>query len=104
MAKVLVKPQLEGHDVGSKQLDMQCVAIAFAAIWSMDKDNRANMVRNFQNTVKEYRFPGMDFSIVTEWSQQAVAGDFTVVKHTDKGTIMLHEHEDGEIRGYCAVG
>lgn len=104
MAKVLVKPQLEGHDLGTVQLDMQSVSIAFAAIWSMDKEDRADMVRNFQNTVKQVRFPGMDFSIVTEWSQQAVAGDFTVVKHTDRGTILLHEHEDGEIRGYCAVG
>jgi len=104
MAKVLVKPRLEGHDLGSVQLDTQSVAIAFAAIWSMDKEDRASMVRNFQNTVKQFRFPGLDSSIVTEWSQQAVAGDFTVVKHTDKGTIMLHEHEDGEIRAYLAVG
>ena len=38
------------------------------------------------------------------WSKYGVGGDFAVVKYTAKGAIMLHEDEDGTVKGYVAVG
>ena len=53
----------------------------------------------------EFRFPkgGPDFKVVTEWG---VSGDFAVVKHTRKGTILLlhNDFENGDIKGYSAAG
>ena len=44
-------------------------------------------------------------SVVTFWGMHGVSGTFAVVKHTEKGTILLHENEEtGKIDGYLAVG
>ena len=103
----MVKPKLIHAEFGSVQLGMQEVAFVWAAIWSMRKNDRNKMIRNFLSKMKTYHLPkpSPEFDIVKEWGEHGVSGDFAVVKYTEKGTIMLHEDPESKIvKGYMAVG
>ncbi len=102
----MLAPQYEGVDLGCKMLGMKEASFCWMAIWSMCREDREKMMKRLVKKLKHYRFPkGTDADVVVKnWMIYGVAGDFAVVKHTPKGTIMLHEDEDGEIKGYCVVG
>ena len=67
---------------------------------------RYEMTRKFVKATSKLGFPkgGPDFSMTLNWSKYGVGGDFAVVKYTPKGAILLHEDEDGTVKGYVAVG
>lgn len=103
----MVKPKLDGIELGSFQMGMQEVAFTWNAIWSMTKQNRNKMIRKFLKEMRKFSFPtgGPDFTVVTEWGLHGVSGDFAIVENTPKGTILLHEDtEKGDIKAYLAVG
>lgn len=106
MALYLVKPKVVGHDLGTVKLDIRDIAIMWNAIWSMTRELREQMMNKFIKTIKKYHFPkgGPNFDIVFEWHEGVVHGIFAVVKHTKKGSILLHEDHEGNIKGYLAVG
>ena len=88
------------------QFGMQEVTFLFKAIWSMTPEMRYEMTRKFVKATSKLGFPkgGPDFSMTLNWSKYGVGGDFAVVKYTPKGAILLHEDEDGTVKGYVAVG
>ena len=53
----MVKPKLIHAELGSVQLGMQEVAFVWAAIWSMRKNDRNKMIRNFLSKMNSYIIP-----------------------------------------------
>lgn len=108
LALFMVKPKYGEVELGTMQLGVQEVGFTWNAIWSMSKPALNKMIRKFLKVMNDnYTFGtgGPDFTVVKEWGLHAVAGDFAAVKHTKKGTILLHEDpESGDIKAYMAVG
>jgi len=104
----MVKPKYGDAGLGTKQLGVQEVGFTWNAIWSMSSSTRNKMIRKFLGVMSEYSFGknGPDCTVVKEWGMHAVAGDFAVVKHTKKGTVLLYEdpQNKGDIKAYMAVG
>jgi len=108
-ARVLfrVAPKFNGFQVGTMQLGVQDTALIWNAIWSMEKQQRQKMCGKFLLKMNEFQFPkgGPQFDVVMEWGLHGVSGNFAIVKHTKKGTILLHKDpEADDIKGYLAVG
>lgn len=96
----MVTPKYNGIELGTLQLGVQDVSLTWNAIWSMERQQRVKMCGKLVEKMDEFRFPkgGPDFKVVTEWG---VSGDFAVVKHTRKGTTLLHhDFENGDIKGF----
>jgi hypothetical protein len=65
-------------------------------------------MEDFVNEMQSCEFPsvslgGPDFSVALDWNQHAVVGLFAVVKHTSKGSILLHQ-DGSQVRAYQVVG
>ncbi len=106
LALYLVKPKVVGHDFGTVMLGIQDVAIMWNAIWSMTSELRERMMNKFIKSINKLHFPkgGPNFDIVFKWHEGVVHGIFSVVIHTKRGSILLHEDDKGNIKGYLAVG
>ena len=86
------------------------------ALWSMEASDRKAMIQRFVKEMDEHYshgFPskhkgGPDFGVVTDWGRYAVSGDFAIVKHTPKGSILLYDngHDNGsdDVKAYLVVG
>ena len=72
----------------------------------MESQDRKKMIRKFLKDMKKYSFPksGPDFSVVRDWGEFGVAGNFAVVKHTDEGSVLMHQDADGNIKAFLSVG
>eukprot|EP00592_Proboscia_alata_P008327 CAMPEP_0194356890 /NCGR_PEP_ID=MMETSP0174-20130528/4449_1 /TAXON_ID=216777 /ORGANISM="Proboscia alata, Strain PI-D3" /LENGTH=577 /DNA_ID=CAMNT_0039126673 /DNA_START=248 /DNA_END=1981 /DNA_ORIENTATION=- len=99
MLKAMVLPQLKDVEMGTIQLGLQEVSFVWNALWSMTQSDRSAMIRRFlSKEVPNFGFPpktkgGPDFDVISVWSLKAIAGNFAVVKHTPKGSILLHDDE-----------
>eukprot|EP00554_Chaetoceros_debilis_P006062 CAMPEP_0194076180 /NCGR_PEP_ID=MMETSP0149-20130528/3024_1 /TAXON_ID=122233 /ORGANISM="Chaetoceros debilis, Strain MM31A-1" /LENGTH=569 /DNA_ID=CAMNT_0038756851 /DNA_START=66 /DNA_END=1775 /DNA_ORIENTATION=+ len=104
----LVRPKVDdlefGEDPGN--LTMQDIALTWNAIWSMELDERKKMTRRFVKEINKFSWPrGIpDFSVARSWASHGVHGVFALVKHTPKGSVLLHEDDEGKIKGYLSVG
>ncbi|KAL7533161.1 hypothetical protein ACHAXR_005856, partial [Thalassiosira sp. AJA248-18] len=106
-AILMVTPKFKGLELGTMQLGVQDVGLVWNAIWSMERRQRNRMFGKFVEKMGAYNFPkgGPVFTVVTEWGLHGVSGNFAVVKHTKKGTILLHkDSETDDVKGYLAVG
>lgn len=105
----IVLPKFRGLELGQLQLGMQDVALVWNALWSMKSDDRTAMVQRFLDKVNTIGFPqerkgGPQFSIVSSWTTHAIDGIFAVVKHTPKGSVLVHRGGSGEVKAYLVMG
>lgn len=107
IVEYMVKPKFHGLELGTMQLGIREVGLICNAIWSMEKKDRNKMIRKFITKMKDLNCPNPepDFAAVADWGLHGVSGNFAVVKHSEKGTILLHEDpEKNTINGYLGVG
>jgi len=113
-----VLPQLESVEMGTIQLELSEVTFVWNAIWSMTQSDRIAMMQRFlTKEVPSLVFSpkqkgGPDFSVISAWASKTIAGNFAVVKHTPKGSILLHEdggfvtndNDDEVYNAYLVIG
>lgn len=107
----MVFPMLKNAELGTVQLGMQEVGLVWNALWSMKASDRDTMIQRFLSKVATFGFPsklkgGPDFSVVADWGSLAIAGTFSVVKHSPRGSILLHggDNSTDEVKAYLVVG
>lgn len=108
IVKAEVLPRFQDVEFGTLQLGVQDVSLVWNALWSMKSDDRNAMIQRFLSKITTFGFPsklkgGPDFSIVSDWGSCAISGDFAVVKHTPKGSILLHDGGSA-VKAYLVIG
>lgn len=91
-----------------RSLSMSEIDVIWNCFWSMPSEQKVELLEEFVDEMKSYGFPaatmgGPDFSVVLDWNQHAIVGLFAVVKHTSKGSILLHE-EGPSVHAYQVIG
>ena len=106
LAGIVAKLQ---HARDHVKLSMTEISVLWSFLWNIPKQQRGPLLKAF---VDEFHsaFPlatkgGPDFSPVLDWNSYAVVGTFSVVEHTEHGSILLHKDDESHtITAYQVVG